>query len=270
MTDRSRQSFLGAKSDAVLAGLRVGIVGVGGGGSHIAQQLAHVGVGNFVVSDPDRVVDSNLNRLVGATARDAQGATRKTEVAKRLINGINPDAEALSVPKHWQEEALALRACDAVFGCVDSYGARDELERFCRRFLIPYIDIGMDVTEYAPGCVISGQMILSMPGELCMRCFGFLQEALLAREAERYGAAGALPQVIWPNGVLASAAVGTFMQLVTPWARDQAPTPYLEYDGNAQTLTPSNRLRYLVGKKCRHFATPTDIGDPFWVQHHVS
>ena len=68
--DFSRQSFLGAQSERKLAETRVAIVGLGGGGSHIAQQLAHVGVGHFRLIDPDCMEASNLNRLVGATQSD--------------------------------------------------------------------------------------------------------------------------------------------------------------------------------------------------------
>jgi hypothetical protein len=264
MNDRlSRQSFLGAQSDEVLATTRAGIIGLGGGGSHIAQQLAHLGVGNFFLFDGDRVEETNLNRLVGATAKDVRKRTSKTDVARRLIKGINPHAKVVRIPRLWQEQPADLRSCDVVFGCVDSYLARDEIERACRRFLIPYIDIGMDVTELGSQYVISGQVILSMPGEICMRCMGFLNEAVLGEEARQYGAAGHRPQVVWPNGLLASAAVGTFVQLVTPW-NDSQPVPYLEYDGTRQALFPSNRLAYLVGKQCDHFSSSTDLGDPFW------
>jgi molybdopterin-synthase adenylyltransferase len=83
--------------------------------------------------------------------------------------------------------------------------------------MTPYIDIGMDVHDLGNQFAISGRVILSMPGELCMKCMGFLRDDLLAREAENYGAAGSKPRVIWPNGVLASLAVGVFVELVTPW-----------------------------------------------------
>jgi len=197
----SRQSFLGANSDEVLSRCRAGIIGLGGGGSHIAQQLAHLGVGDFVLFDPDYVEETNLNRLVGATKKDAARATPKTTVSRRLIKRINRNAEVLQVPKEWQEEGRLVADCDVVFGCVDTYIAREEIERVCRRFMIPFIDIGMDVKELSDGYLISGQMILSMPDELCMRCLGFLSEELLTQEAGRYGAAGGRPQVVWPNGV---------------------------------------------------------------------
>lgn len=259
-----RQSFLGAKSDEVFQQCRAAIIGLGGGGSHIAQQLTHLGVGNFVLFDPDHVEETNLNRLVGATKKDVASATPKTMVSRRLIKRINPNAQVRRVPKEWQEEGRLVAGCDVVFGCVDTYIAREEIEHVCRRFMIPFIDIGMDVTELPDGYLISGQMILSMPNDLCMRCLGFLNEELLAQEAARYGAAGDRPQVIWPNGILASAAVGTFVQLVTPWRKDLKPAIYLEYDGNAQTLLPSNRLQHLVGRQCTHYSGSTVLGDPFW------
>ncbi len=258
-----RQSFLGANSDEVFSQCRAAVIGLGGGGSHIAQQLAHLGVGNFVLFDPDHVEETNLNRLVGATKKDIARATPKTTVSRRLIKGINPNAHVIRVPTKWQEEGRLVAGCDIVFSCVDTYIAREEIERLCRRFMIPFIDIGMDVTELRDGYLISGQMILSMPNDLCMRCLGFLNEELLAQEAARYGAAGGRPQVIWPNGILASAAVGTFVELVTPWRRGLKPNLYLEYEGNTQTVIPSNRLQYLAGKRCNHFPLD-DLGDPFW------
>jgi len=259
----SRQSFLGVDSDEVFSRCRAGIIGLGGGGSHIAQQLAHLGVGNFVLFDPDQVEETNLNRLVGATRRDVASATHKTSVARRLIKRVNPKARISVVSEEWQKHGPLLARCDVAFASVDTFGTREEIERACRRFMIPLIDIGMDVTELSDGYLISGQVILSMPGELCMRCLGFLTEELLAKEAARYGAAGNRPQVIWPNGLLASAAVGTFVQLFTPWRSGMKPFMYMEYDGNDQTLLPSNRLQYLAGRSCPHFAN-SDVGDPFW------
>jgi hypothetical protein len=49
----------------------------------------------------------------------------------------------------------------------------------------------------------------------CLRCMGIICDDVLERE--RYGAAGGRPQVVWPNGMLASAAVGIAVQLLTPW-----------------------------------------------------
>ena len=53
--DFSRQSFLGQDSELILANTRAAIVGAGGGGSHIAQQLAHLGVGHIRLIDPQEI-----------------------------------------------------------------------------------------------------------------------------------------------------------------------------------------------------------------------
>ena len=81
--------------------------------------------------------------------------------------------------------------------------------------------IGMDVHQAAGGFSISGQTVLSAPGGRCLWCLGILTEDRIAREAEHYGKAGSRPQVVWPNGVLASIGVGLFVQLLCPW--HQAP-----------------------------------------------
>lgn len=258
----ARQSFLGEKSDEILGGSLVAIVGNCGGGSHVAQQLAHVGVGRFVLIDPDTTEDVNLNRMVGSCPEDALEARAKATVLRRLILSINPQAEVQTHLYRWQECATALRECDLVFGCVDGYANRGELEAYCRRFLLPYIDVGMDVTNIDDRYVIAGQVITSLPGRACMRCMGFLTEGVMAREAARYGDAGPRPQVVWPNGVLASVAVGIGVHLLLPWAAEPVP-PYLNYDGNRQLLMPSSRLGHIDIMTCTHYPI-YQVGDPLW------
>lgn len=265
MNPLARQSFLGPDSDDVLRGTRVGLIGLGGGGSHLAQQLAHVGIGRFVLSDFDRYEDKNHNRTVGGEYHDIRRNVLKVKIACRLIRRINPFAEIVQVCDRWQSALPQLRGCDVIFGCVDSFGQRDQLERLCRRYLIPYIDLGMDVHKLSGEYALQGQVVLSMPGSLCMRCFNFLRPELLEREAQEYGSAGSRPQVIWPNGALASSAVGLFMEMTTPWHHGHSTgSTMLDYDGNAHTITVSSRVAALAGAVCRHFEALSESGDPFW------
>lgn len=256
------QSFLGPDSDAILAGIEAGIVGLGGGGSHIAQQLAHVGVGRFVPVDHDIIEEKNLNRLVGGTDADVKAKRAKTEIAERVIKAINPKAKVEPCRMRWQEALPALRRCDVIFGCVDSYRERDELERFARRFLIPYIDLGMDVYKVADGYSIGGQTVLSSPGGPCLWCLGILTEERIRQEAAQYGQAGSRPQVVWANGVLASLAVGLFVQLVCPWHGTPRASACCEFDGNRHRVE-TNRLDHLGAIRCRHFDA-SDVGDAFF------
>jgi molybdopterin-synthase adenylyltransferase len=263
-TDRfSRQSFLGQDAEERIAQCTVGVVGLGGGGSHIVQQLAHVGFQNYVLYDSDAVEESNLNRLIGARSVDALAGTSKLHLAKTVIYGLQANAKITGIPCEWQKNPEPLRGCQIVFGCVDSYKGRQELEIACRRYLMHYIDIGMDVHGKAKP-VIGGQVILSSPGEPCMRCMGFLTDERLAEEAAQYGEAGHRPQVVWPNGVLASTAIGLAVDLVTNWTRRDRGHAYLSYDGNQATVGESITLRNLATTTCPHFSTD-DLGDPVCV-----
>lgn len=258
-----RQSFLGPHSEDVLAKTTIGIVGLGGGGSHVVQQLAHVGIGTFVLIDPDSIEDTNLNRLAGGTSADVEAKTDKVAIARRLIKGVRPGAKVQVVKGDWQTASEHLKLCDVVVGSLDSVRAKDELDAFCRRFLIPYIDQGMDVHGDAGRYLIAGQVVLSCPGRPCLRCFGVVTDEALTREGRNYGEAGGKPQVVWPNGVLASTAVGLVMQLITPWFEAPTESAYLEYDGNRGTIAPSHRMKLLAGRNCVHY--PADErGDPLF------
>ena len=144
------------------------------------------------------------------------------------------------------------------------------MERFARRYLIPYVDIGMDVHELGrDGFLVAGQVILSTPGAPCLRCCGLITDERLAREAEAYGAAGNRAQVVWPNGVLASTAVGLAVQLISPWFPNPPDFTYLEYDANRGTVSVSSRVMALKGRVCPHHP-PDETGDPFFdIRDHL-
>jgi len=258
----SRQSFLGDNSQRAFDATVIGIVGLGGGGSHVAQQLGYAGLKRFRLFDGDVADESNLNRLVTASESDAIARVLKVELARKKILSVNSKAIVEVYACRWQERPEVLHGCDIVVGCVDSFAERRELEIACRRHLVPLIDIGMDVQivgDEPPR--MGGQVILSMPGEPCMRCLGFLNEASLAREAALYGDAGPRPQVVWPNGILASSAVGIVVDILTSWTRSPRRAVYLMYDGNAGTITPHPRFVYYDGTPCQHF--PLDqVGTP--------
>lgn len=265
MDKHNRQSFLGPHSEETIKSARVVIVGLGGGGSHISQQLAHIGIGHLSLIDPDAIDEegTNLNRLIGATEKDVVARTPKVEIAKRLIVAVESEAVVETYCSPWQEKLEVLRGADVVFGCVDGLLQRRDLESVTRRSLIPFIDIGMDVHKVGNAYSVGGQVVLSMPGSPCMRCLGIIPENRLAEEAAMYGDAGTRPQVVWSNGVLASAAVGIFMSLVTPWSDFFNQALVLEYDGDRQTLVASEKLRYIDQIRCDHYVQPVELGDPF-------
>ena len=238
-----------------------------GGGSHVVQQLAHIGVGKYVLVDPDVIEETNLNRLVGGTLADIDASLTKIAIAARVIRNVVRSPSIAAYSKPWQEIVDDLKTCDVIIGGLDSAIAKDDLDRFCRRFLIPYIDMGMDVHEVGGRYLIAGHVVLTTPGPPCLRCMGIVTEGALAREARNYGAAGGKPQVVWSNGLLASAAVGLFTQLICPWHAKVPAAAYLEFDGNKHTLVPSKSFALIQDRPCPHYH-PEEAGDPMFDIRH--
>lgn len=150
-----------------------------------------------------------------------------------------------------------------VFGCLDGFKEREQLEATTRRFLIPYIDIGLDVNSIGKTSFrMAGQIILSMPGNLCMRCLNFLNDTVLEKEAGNYGKAGPRPQVVWANGVLASTAIGVAVDLLTDWTKSLRKPVYLLYDANVPFLKEYEGLTEVFQQiRCNHY--PLDsVGPP--------
>jgi len=223
-----------------------------GGGSHIVQQLAHIGIRRIVLCDDDRIEGSNINRLVGATAQDVRKRRPKTSIAERTIRALQPVSEIDSTRARWQQKMQSLMTCDIVFGCLDSFQARRDLEGFCRRYFIPLIDIGMNVKTSGNCPEIYGQVVVSLPGQPCLHCAGVLSEQTLSQEAQDYGDAGPKPQVVWPNGVLASTAVGFCMQLLTGWNGSREIPYRLDYQGGTGTMVISPVCSAIVNG-CVHY-----------------
>lgn len=177
---------------------------------------------------------------------------------------MRPWAKVAIAQKKWQEADGLLKDAHVIFGCIDGYNQRRFLERAARRFGVPYIDIGMDVTDLGDGqYAVAGQSILTMPGGPCLSCLGFLTQDRLNREENDYGDAGINPQVVWTNAMLASLAVGSFVRLLTPWFDYRRDYEWFELDGNEQLVTQSQQPKYAYKPPCPHFG-PDDLGDPFF------
>lgn len=251
----NRQGFLEPRLGAAMRSARIGVVGLSGGGSHIVQGLAHYGFQHYVLFDPKPVSEVHRHRLVGITDEDIRALRPKTEIMTRLIRGLQPSAEIEAHQADWRDQAPALRSCDVVFGCVDSFAGRDQLEAAARRYMIPHIDIGMSVKRLASGHHrVGGQVLLSEPGGPCMRCLGFLRAELLEQEADQYGDAGLQQQVISANGLLAHAALDLLTDYFTGWAGTHRVPVFRKLSGNEGELKVAHELSGEVAP-CTHYST---------------
>ncbi len=90
-TQRNRY-WIGCEENQLrLKNLRVGVAGLGGMGSNIAEILVRLGVGHLKLADPDTIDTSNLNRQVIAN-RSTIGM-KKALASARELQGIAEDIE---------------------------------------------------------------------------------------------------------------------------------------------------------------------------------
>jgi molybdopterin/thiamine biosynthesis adenylyltransferase len=241
-----RQSVAIPGSDALLADAVVAVIGLSGGGSHVIQQLAHLGIGTLIVVDDQIVEETNLGRLVGATEADIDACTPKVDLSERVAAGIDSSIRLIKVPHRFpSSQAIAeLKEADIIVSALDTFRARDAVNRFCRRHLIPQVDIGMTIrTRDERLTLAQGQVIVSVPGiSSCLRCW-FTDEKTLAEE-ERQRPAGydrdpdapGDPQVVSMNGVLASEACNCVLDLLTGCSRGARGAKIWRYDGRSGVL----------------------------------
>ena len=134
-----------------------------------------------------------------------------------------------------------LRECDVIVACLDRFRARDELNRFCKRYLIPLIDLGMEIALSADGvpatASIPGRISKVQPDGPCLRCQGVVDDARLederGRRAPGFSASRRLPDpaVITLNGVVVSIAATEVLQILTGFAGLESPNCGWIYDG---------------------------------------
>jgi molybdopterin/thiamine biosynthesis adenylyltransferase len=225
------EGLFGDDGQKAIANTAVAIVGLGGLGSHLAQQLAYLGTQRFALIDHDQVTASSMNRVVTADHQDVAASALKVDAARRRILAINPDAEVRTVPQlidHPDAEE-ALRDADVAFGCVDNDFARLQLTRICSTQALPLFDVATDVDATATPLIFGGRVVFCR-GDGCLVCLGVLDQRQLARAmmtTEQAGAheriygigraalAGTGPMVVSINGTVASLAVTEFIAFST-------------------------------------------------------
>lgn len=255
MTSESRYSrqelLFGKEGQRRLQAVRVAVVGVGGLGCHVVQQLAYLGVLKYVLVDGDIVTPSSLNRLIGAVEADVDKHRPKVQVAARLITAVQPGAVvgAIASPLGDTHSREAIAGADFVFGCLDSDLARLRLLELCAQARRPYLDLATDTGEDGGPPWYGGRVVFSFVGKGCLSCRDVLDQHALAtasmtpeqreQDARIYGVAssalaGAGPSVVCVNGVVASLGVMEFMV----WATGlREPHPVLTYRGDLARLT---------------------------------
>jgi molybdopterin/thiamine biosynthesis adenylyltransferase len=233
--DRQVRAF-GRDGQALLRQLRIGVVGAGGTGSVVFEQLVRLGVGEIVLIDDDLVSETNLTRIHGSTMADV--GEPKVEVLARSAAaiGLGTEVEAHRARVTDRPAFEALRGCDVVFGCTDDNVSRAVLSRLAYHYCLTVIDVGVMISA-RDGRVtdIDARATVMAPERPCLFCRGRIdpnrlreeqlpeeEREALAREGYAQGLAEPDPAVVTYTTMIGSFAVDEMLQRLFGFGQDSS------------------------------------------------
>ena len=103
------------------------VIGCGGLGGYIIEELARLGVGRLKAVDPDVFEEHNLNRQLMSTV--AALGQPKAQVASARVSQINPAVQITALREHFSKEngRSLLDGSDVAVDALDSITTRLEL-----------------------------------------------------------------------------------------------------------------------------------------------
>lgn len=248
-----------------LSKLKIGIIGCGATGSATVHLLASIGVGQILLIDNDLVEKSNLSRLHGATAADADAGRPKVDVLRDYIAGAGIGAR-VRIIKDWVGSSYcreAIKSCDIVFGCTDDHGGRIFLNRFAHFYLIPVIDMGIVIepSQDEPPRILAlqGRLTVIFPGNICLLCRGTVNPRLAGEEHlkrtdpmgyerqkdEAYviGGGDPSPAVITFTTEVATMAVNELINRITGFKKNGAENSIMRFFDRSEDGKPGAKRR---------------------------
>lgn len=134
---RHRDIFSAAQQHQLLDST-VALVGCGGLGGQVFEELIRLGVGKIIAIDPDSFAPHNLNRQLLCTVEEL--GRFKVQAAVKRAFSVNPAVKvvplALAFSAAIHEE---VRQAQVVVDCLDSIADRHELAEFCHTSQIPLV-----------------------------------------------------------------------------------------------------------------------------------
>ena len=129
---------IGSKGQKHLLLSKVMVVGLGGLGGHVVEQLVRCGVGIVVGVDADQFEETNLNRQLYSDLNSI--GQKKTEVTQRRVEAINDAVEFHPLFSKVEElEDAAYQEVDLIFDCLDAIPSRLHLQEVGERLDIPLV-----------------------------------------------------------------------------------------------------------------------------------
>lgn len=247
---RDRQALLHDNvGNAALRDSHVAVVGAGGLGALVVQNLTHLGIGRLTVIDPDVVEESNRSRIIAAGPEDAGDAdaapadddkipaqwstmiaelgTPKIDVLERYVNHVDPNIDYNGIPEIAEHESAMreLLKADMVVLATDTQLSRRFVSFACKQYHRPLVNLGTAIDDEG-SLSIATRANLSGVGRLCLDCLGAINEDRLISEqhgedTEAYGIGGPQPAVITVNAEPAHRGSWIVHRYITGLLRDR-------------------------------------------------
>jgi molybdopterin/thiamine biosynthesis adenylyltransferase len=168
--DRQVRAF-GNDIQKLLGKLHIAIVGSGGTGSAICEELIRLGVGTLTVIDGQRFEKSNVNRVYGSHTTDE--GEKKVALMERLASeiGLGTKINSVDRPISFESAVKKLKNSDIIFGCTDDQWGRSILVRGAVYYGIPVFDMGVKI-DSKDGIIksIEGRVTTLLGEYACLFC----------------------------------------------------------------------------------------------------
>jgi adenylyltransferase/sulfurtransferase len=187
-----RFAAFGAAGQEKLASATAAVVGLGGLGSWIAEQLTRAGVGTLRLIDRDVVEESNLPRQTLYLAEDAKLGRPKAEAAAERLSGVGGPTKLEPHARELNRRSVGtlLGGSTIVLDGLDHFAGRFLLNDWCRKERVPWV--------YGGAVGGAGSVLLVAPDEgACLRClFPDAEGAVGGETCDTVGVLSPLPALV--------------------------------------------------------------------------
>lgn len=133
------ENMLSREENLSLRGKKVVVVGCGGLGGHIIEQLARLGIGLITAIDGDVFDETNLNRQL-LSGMDNLGSP-KAYAARDHVKKINPDVKVNGIYDFIDETnaGIYMSGHDVICDALDNMTSRLLLQKYANKLEIPMV-----------------------------------------------------------------------------------------------------------------------------------
>lgn len=131
---------------------KIVIIGGGGIGTVVIDNLQRIGIKNFYLIDFDIVEQSNLNRQILFNEDDV-GKNKVHVISEKLLNSVIVDGKTIKIKDRRDLDIQEIYEADFVVNCADTPSNINEIvSSFCFDNRIPFISgrVGIETGEWGP------------------------------------------------------------------------------------------------------------------------